>query len=174
MTFNPHPIPNSYWAEPHRFLAGPLPTHPERQALRAMITALFDAGIRTVIDLRTPAEPPSVRAFLDKLAPVGVDPVWIGAPVGNGYAPNIAQMQAALDAIDASLARDRPVYVHCAGGLGRTGNIVACWWIRHGRYDPEGALAALTARRAGQPNADRPSPETGAQFRLVRGWKPGQ
>jgi len=174
MTFPAHPIPNSYWADPGRLLAGPLPTHTDRAVLRSMIGALFDAGIRLVLDLRTPAEPPGLRTLLDKLAPAGVEPVWIGAPVLNGDAPNVAQMQSALDVIDASLARDRPVYVHCAGGLGRTGNIVACWWIRHGVYSPEEALAALTTRRAGQPNAERPSPETGAQFRLVRGWQKGQ
>jgi len=161
------PLPDSYWADRGRLLAGPWPLLGcrDREAQRAAVQALLDASIRTVIDLRTPAEPPSIRSLLDKL---GDDAVWIGAPILDGAAPSRPLLDAILDAIDASLARDRPVYVHCQGGRGRTGTIVAAWWIRHGRYDAEGALRELTARRAGQPHGDHPSPETGAQLRLVR------
>lgn len=169
-----HPIPDSYWAEPGRVLAGPLPAADDRGVLRARITLLLELGVRTVIDLRTPNEPPSIRALLDKLAIGDLDPVWFGAPILNGGAPSVAQLQSILDLVDASLARGRGVYVHCQGGLGRTGTVVACWWIRHGRYDPEGALAELMRCRVGQPHGERPSPETPPQYRLVRSWKPGQ
>lgn len=168
-----HPIADSYWVDPGRFLAGPLPAHEDRAVLRQRVSLLLDLGIRTVIDLRTPVEPPSIRALLDKLAGE-LDPVWFGAPILNGAAPTSAQMQAILDLIDASLARGRGVYVHCQGGLGRTGAVVACWWVRHGRHDPESALAELMRCRVGQPHGDRPSPETPPQYRLVRSWRPGQ
>ena len=52
------PLPDSYWAG-ERLLAGPLPQGPDRPALRAAVRALLGAGVSTVIDLRTPAEPPS-------------------------------------------------------------------------------------------------------------------
>lgn len=166
-----HPLPDSYWADERRLLAGPLPTGASREELRARVAALLEAGVRAVIDLRTPAEPPSIRALLEKLS---ADAVWMGAPILDGAAPSPAQMQAILDAIDASLARERPVYVHCQGGLGRTGTVVACWWIRHGRHDPGGALLELARRRVGQPSGHRPSPETAPQLRLVRAWARGR
>lgn len=162
----PEMLPDSYWAVPQRLLAGPLPGARDRESVRA----LLDAGVRCVIDLRTPAEPPGCRVLLEKLCE---DAVWIGFPILDGGAPSAPSMQAILDAIDASLARDRPVYVHCQGGRGRTGTVVACYWIRHGLYDPEASLAELTIRRRGQPNGDRPSPETGGQLRLVRSWAKG-
>lgn len=157
-------------------MAGPLPlrTLPEgadRGAQRAVVRALLDVGIRTVIDLRTPAEPPSIRSLLSKLSD---DAVWIGMPILDGAAPSEPQLEMILDAIDASLARERPVYVHCQGGRGRAGTVVAAWWIRHGHYDLEGALAALTERRVGQPHGAHPSPETGAQHRLLRTWQVGK
>lgn len=168
-TLSSHPIPDSYWADPGRLLAGPLPSG-ERAATRAQVTLLLELGIRTVIDLRTPVEPPSIRALLDKLATDALDPMWIGCPILDGGAPSAAGMQTILDIIDGSIARGRGVYVHCQGGRGRTGTVVACWWIRHGRFDPEGALEELGRRRVGQPNGARPSPETGPQLRLVRSW----
>ncbi|MGE0786994.1 MAG: dual specificity protein phosphatase family protein [Sandaracinaceae bacterium] len=167
---SPHagPIPDSYWAAAGALLAGPLPRADDRPALRAKVKALLDAGIRTVIDLRTPAEEPGIRVLFEKLAPSDTAVVWINVPILNGAAPNPAELDTILDAIDASVARDRPVYVHCQGGLGRTGTVVAAYWIRRREYDLAGALDALARRRVGQPNGDRPSPESPAQHRCLK------
>lgn len=167
------PVPDSYWAA-ERLLAGPHPLlgAADRAAERARLRALLDAGIRTVVDLRTPVEPPSVRSLLDKLG--GEDAVWIGVPVLDGAAPTEAQMIAILDAIDAARARERGVYVHCQGGRGRTGTVVACWWIRHGLYDAAGAFEELTRRREGLLHGAHPSPETAPQRRLVSSWEAGR
>lgn len=167
------PLPDSYWASTS-FLAGPLPAGGDRAGQRAAVRALLDAGVRTVLDLRTPSEPPSIRALLEKLAGDDEDVTWMGVPILDGAAPSVGSMLAILDAIDASIARARTVYVHCQGGRGRTGTVVACWWIRHGLFEPEAALAELGARRVGQPNGARPSPETGPQLRLVRAWSIGK
>lgn len=165
-------IPDAWWAA-RGLLAGPLAVSPDRALYRARIRALLDAGVRTVIDLRTAAEPPGIGSLLEKQARADEDVAWINTPILNGAAPSHALLEAILDAIDASLARSRGVYVHCAGGLGRTGTVIACWWIRQGRYEPEEALAALTRHREGLASAARPSPETSAQYRLVRAWRRG-
>jgi len=172
MRMTPHPIPDAYWAQEGKLLAGPYPflDCATRPAKREAIHALLRAGVCTVVDLRTPAEPPSVRSLLGKL---NAEATWIGMPILDGAAPNQALMESILDAMDASIARGRPVYVHCQGGRGRTGTVVACWWIRHGHFDPAAAVEALMQRRAGQPNGARMSPETGAQARLVKSWRPG-
>ncbi len=168
----PPPIPDAYWASPGTLLAGPYPwlTCEDRAAQRASVRALLSAGIQTVIDLRTPAEPPSVRSLLRKLADRAS---WVGLPIQDGMAPSEPHMQLILDLIDASIARDRAVYLHCQGGRGRTGCVIACWWIRHGHYDAEAAVAELMRRRVGQPNGGRVSPETSVQRRLVERWEPG-
>ena len=136
-TLAEHPFPDTYWADPGRFLAGPLPFVEDRAVVRERVAGLLELGIRTVIDLRTPVEEdPSIRTNLEKLASGDVDPMWFGAPLSNGSAPSVGQAQAILDLVDGSLARGRGVYLHCHGGLGRTGTLVACWWIRHGHFDP--------------------------------------
>lgn len=173
MKSGPGPIEDSYWAGTH-VLAGPLPTAPDRAASRTRIRSLLDAGVRTVIDLRTPMESPSARSLLGKLSDEADACAWLGAPILDGAAPSDALLSTILDAIDASVARERTVYVHCQGGLGRTGTVVACWWIRHAVHEPEAALEALATARVGLASAARPSPETGAQLRLVRSWTAGR
>ncbi|MGF1468316.1 MAG: dual specificity protein phosphatase family protein [Sandaracinaceae bacterium] len=167
------PVPGSYWAEPALVLAGPWPGAGERGEQRDRVRALLDAGIRAVLDLRTPAEPPPVRQLLERLAGAE-DVTWMGIPIANGAAPSDGTMSTILDVIDAHLARERPLYVHCQGGLGRTGTVVACWWIRHGRYDAEGAVAELRRRRREVAGGTARAPETDAQLARVRGWRPGR
>jgi protein-tyrosine phosphatase len=137
------------------------------------VRGLLDAGVRTVVDLRTAAEPPGIRSLFEKLASDDAA-AWTSFPILNGAAPTSALLELILDTIDAQLARERGVYVHCAGGRGRTGTVIACWWIRHGLFESEQALEELKRRRQGLPNGHTPSPETDAQFRLVRSWRRGQ
>ena len=42
-----------------------------------------------------------------------------------------------LDAIDAALRDGKTVYVHCWGGVGRTGTVIGCWLVRHGKTGDE-------------------------------------
>ena len=167
------PLEDSYWVAPKRLLAGPLPASDDRRKLRDMVRALLSNGIRTIIDLRGPSESPAIRSLLYKLESDDDPCAWVGVPIVNGAAPSLVVLNTILDVIDSSLAADRPVYVHCQGGLGRTGTVVAAWWIRHGHYEPEDALEQLKVRRVGLEHGDRPSPETPPQFRLVRSLKPG-
>ena len=167
------PIDDSYWAASAKLIIGMYPFRgaEDRATERQRIRALLDAGVRTVIDFRTPAEPPSVRSLLRKLG--DDDVAWLGIPIQDGEAPNRAELITILDAIDSAIARGRVVYAHCMGGRGRAGTVAACWWIRHGVFDSEGALEALMERRLGQPHGEHPSPETAPQLRLVRAWQAG-
>ena len=80
-------------------------------------------------------------------------------------------MMAILDDIDETRTASETVYVHCWGGVGRTGTVIGCWLVRHGldEGDPIDRIAFL---RQALPNARR-SPETDAQISLVRAWRAG-
>src|SRR3712207_6971239 len=45
-------------------------------------------------------------------------------------------------------------YVHCWGGIGRTGTVVGCYLVEHG-MDGEQAIAAIAEWRAGTPDKGR-------------------
>ena len=82
-----------------------------------------------------------------------------------------ADMTAILDAIDAALDGGKAVYVHCWGGVGRTGTVVGCWLVRHGSTASD-ALVQVAEGWQGMEKftPERESPETSGQREYVRNW----
>ena len=80
-------------------------------------------------------------------------------------------MTGILDAIDTSLDAGHTVYVHCWGGVGRTGTIVGCWLMRHGLTGDD-ALEQIAEWWKDVEKAERIpfSPETHEQQEYVRRW----
>lgn len=155
----PGPLPGSYWVREGRLLAGPLPARGTPANTRLRLQALGEAGVNTWIDLTE--EPSPYREDL----PAGAH--YRRFPIPDMGVPTHTQMAAILDTIDAELAAGRTVYVHCWGGIGRTGTVIGCWLVRHGT-PAEAALSEIEARR-GEPGA----PETDEQWAYVLGWKAG-
>ena len=80
---------------------------------------------------------------------------------------------AALDAIDDHIRDGKGIaYVHCWGGIGRTGTIIGCWLARHG-YTGEAALRLLSELYQTNPKSQRRphSPETKEQRAYIRNWQ---
>jgi protein-tyrosine phosphatase len=84
-------------------------------------------------------------------------------------------MRRVLDAIDDDIASGRTVYVHCWGGVGRTGMTVGCWLVRHGMTGDEalaqvGRLFQTMSADKLRKHARWGSPQTEAQRDFVRAW----
>ena len=163
----PRPDPNTYWVVAGRFLAGEYPAAPDPAGARKKVAAFLAAGITTFIDL---TEPHELAPYQPLLPDTGVE--YRRFPIRDAGVPaDGRQMREILDAIDAALAAGRNVYVHCWGGIGRTGTSVACWLTRHGR-SPDEALQELAGfwqaveKRHRQPR----TPETPEQAAWVRRW----
>ena len=76
-----------------------------------------------------------------------------------------------LDAIDEAIESGETVYVHCFGGIGRTGTVVGCYLVRHGMTGVE-ALDQIAQLRQGTPEGWQVSPETEEQREMVLSpWK---
>ena len=92
-------------------------------------------------------------------------------PIPDGGITSVDRMRCILDAIDLSLSADRPVYVHCFGGMGRTGTTICCWLLRHGLASTENVLGLLTQlRQADVERADWKAPENEQQAAFVMSW----
>jgi ADP-ribosyl-[dinitrogen reductase] hydrolase len=162
----PVPLLNSYWVVPGKLLAGEYPREKEVAASRGRLGALIGVGITRFIDLTTSA---------DRLEPYEE----LLENVSNGHArrysfgikdmsvPSTPQlMSAILDRIDSELQAGASVYVHCWGGIGRTGTVIGCWLKRHGRNDlPE--LWKTCPKSSIYPD----SPQTDEQLSYIAGWK---
>jgi hypothetical protein len=97
----------------------------------------------------------------------------VAVPVPDLSVPDEPTLVRALDAIDGALEQGLGVYLHCWGGIGRTGTVVGCWLVRHGASGPA-ALDRIAELHGATPDGARRSPETEAQREAVLGWSPGR
>lgn len=91
-------------------------------------------------------------------------------PIRGNDCQTAEEMHATLDFIDDELARGATVYLHYWGDHGRTGTVIGCWLVRHGRSGKE-ALQRITELRRAIPPEEGPSPQTAAQCKMVLEWR---
>jgi len=166
------PLPESYWVVTGRLLAGEYPGKPNEEITRKRIEALLEAGFDTFIDLTKPDENlPYFRILRDEATVYNIDVTYRRFPIGDFGLPTPEQMNSILDNIDQSLQAGRKIYLHCWGGIGRTGTTVGCYLVRQGKTGEE-ALEQLAAWWRGVPKSRYHfhSPETSEQMDFIRTW----
>ncbi len=162
------PVPNSYWVEPGRLLAGEYPgatigESPQR------LRQLLEAGFDSFIDLTAQDELPPYHLEFQ-----GGDVVHRRfAIVDHGIPDSPTTMRDIVAAITADLAAGRRIYLHCRAGIGRTGTAVGCYLISQG-LDGAAALEKLQTlwQRCSRARSWPVVPETDEQTRFVREWTP--
>lgn len=165
----------SYWVVPGAFLAGEYPACTDFPDAAKRLDALLASGINTCFDLTEPDELPPYLPLLDERAALRGTPIgYKRFPMVDFGLPQPTLMLALLDSIDAGLASGRRIYVHCRGGLGRTGMAVGCYLVRHGASGHAALkqIAEFWRLRPGRPYVPL-SPETPAQMDFVREWSEG-
>jgi protein-tyrosine phosphatase len=160
------PIKNCYWVVPGKLLAGEYPGDEDVKTSRSKIDALIHSGVTAFVDLTEEDEgllPYS--GFLNKVSHQRFS-------IRDHSIPRSAALTIAiLDAIDNHISKGGVVYVHCWGGVGRTGVIVGCWLARHG-YKGKAALARLRELWKQCPkSAYLNSPETRQQEQYILRWE---
>jgi hypothetical protein len=172
----PRPHDNCYWLLPGLVLAGEYPASrdPARPELtHTRIAALLAAGVREFIDLTSTAEAlPSYRDAIDQAAAdLAVAVVHQHWSIADYSVPDPALMRQILARLHLAVAAKRPVYLHCQGGIGRTGTVAGCFLVECGFSGVE-ALALIAAKWQVMAKRERApqSPETAQQRGFVLGW----
>jgi hypothetical protein len=161
------PIRDSYRVA-DGFLAGEYPGSFDPVEAMRRLRSFARHDITLFVDLTHPAdviEPyerwldPSARRISHSIVDMGTT--------------TIPHMTRILDDVDAALDGGATLYVHCWGGIGRTGTVVGCWLMRHALDggDPIGRIAEL---RRSVSHAHVASPQTAAQCAMVTSWKRGR
>ena len=167
------PHGNTYWVEPGRLLAGEYPGDTNGDATSTRLGRYLDAGIDYFIDLTEDGElEPYEERLHAEAAARGKTVEYRRLPIRDMSVPRSADgMREILNTIEAALSAKRIVYVHCWGGVGRTGMVIGCHLTRHG-HDGDTALSRLRELFAAMDKAaSRRSPETTEQERWVRTWQ---
>ncbi len=170
---NKPPIPESYWVEENRFLAGEHPASYGPETTRQRMDAFLEAGINTFIDLTQPYELIPYEAVMKEQARIyEMDAVYHRFGMRDHTVPSRETMIAILDTIDDTLNAGRNVYVHCWGGVGRTGIVVGCYLVRHG-YANKQALALVNKLYKTRPSNPyfSHSPENNEQIEFILNWR---
>jgi hypothetical protein len=166
------PIPESYWVEPGYLLAGEYPAQFDSELTRKRIDALIQAGFNTFIDLTKPNETIAyIRILFDEAKLYHVDVKHHRFAIGDFGLPTPELMTSILDMIDASLQAGQKIYLHCWGGIGRTGTTVGCYLVRRGKTGEE-ALHQLAEwwQTVPKSHIHQRSPETREQAEFIRNW----
>ena len=173
------PFSQSFWVRDGLLCAGCYPGDQEPATRDAKLRGLLDCGVRRVLSLMEATErgrggrpfEPYVPRLQELAAERQVDLECLSLPMPDASAPPAAALEEALELIEMGLRDQTPTYLHCWGGHGRTGTVVACHLIRRGRTAQQ-AIDALLRFRADLPR--NPHPFEGNQERFVRSWAGGQ
>ena len=188
--------PFSYWVLPDDFAAGEYPGNQFSNNVKTflgtiihLISAvlkskaillnsahkkigdLLDLGIVVFVDLTEKNERVAYQPVLHKerrRRAVSTD--YIRFPIPDRSVPSKEEMKKILDFVDASIASNKPVYLHCFRGLGRTGTVIGCYLVRHGLSGQQ-ALNRIEQLRNNVAGNFRDSPETAEQRLFVLNWE---
>jgi atypical dual specificity phosphatase len=132
------PLSGFSWVIDDNLAGMPLPG--ERETLDNDLQFLVGQQIRLLISLtETSLDADAVRAS-------GISPLHI--PIDDFTAPEQSQIDQFVDELDVRLGHQERIGVHCHGGLGRTGTMLATWFVAEGMTADE-AIAHIRALRPG-------------------------
>lgn len=136
-------IPFTYtWIEQGTILAGSIPQLPDD------LNILQGLGIKRIISLTRR----NILTYPNMVLPKGM---YFGQyPIPDGGIADDKTMQDAYSLVGWSYLHNLPTYVHCRGGIGRTGIILQAFYINTVHITLEQARDKVRVRRNYEGNAD--------------------
>jgi len=172
------PYERSYWVLPNKLLAGEIPSSKTETIKLEKIQGLLNCGISVVINLMEFDEKnfndeileDYSKLFYSEAGKMNKQIEIYRFPIKDLSIPNESYMIEILNKMDELISKGEKVYVHCWGGVGRTGTVIGCYLVRHGFAEPEKVIETINYLKRTTNIAHRSSPETEEQCQFVLNW----
>lgn len=167
-----------YAVIPGALYAGEIPSALNDEERERKIACLSQLGITKIINLTEPNELNHrgipLQAY-DEQATFhfearGMELSCIRYPIQDLNIPSITQMRSILNTIEQCITNGGKVYVHCWGGIGRTGTVIGCFLVQQAIVNHSLILAYINYLKRNTNIKDRKSPETPDQERFIQNW----
>jgi hypothetical protein len=176
----PLPFNRSYWVIPGFLMAGEIPSAQSDRERIEKIRGIVDSGIRSVVNLIESEEcnfsGKKLIDYSDEMLKIAKESE-VNLAI-NRFAikdldiPTVDFMVDILNHIKKDVLEEKPVYVHCWGGIGRTGTTVGSFLINEGICDVKEVIDFIKFLKRDTNIAHRDSPETSDQVEFIQNWKP--
>lgn len=171
-TANSRPHDHCYLIPNTRLIAGHYPGSFDPGEAREKLKSLVDFGVDYFVDVTSPDDrlTPYEEMLRDEAGERGIE--YRAFPIPDMGITDSETMNRILDELDAAAEAGHTTYVHCWGGVGRTGTVVGCYLVRHGHTgdDALGEVNRLFKTTVQSSHFPEGSPQTGAQRDFVRDW----
>eukprot|EP01089_Gocevia_fonbrunei_P000340 TRINITY_DN10360_c0_g1_i1.p1 TRINITY_DN10360_c0_g1~~TRINITY_DN10360_c0_g1_i1.p1 ORF type:complete len:202 (-),score=28.92 TRINITY_DN10360_c0_g1_i1:12-617(-) len=168
------PIDPSNWVIPGRLVAGGYPGHKSEPEHSNQIKAILDAKITTFVCLQSEKELKRFNPY-QPLITEGEDfslfknkIKFIHFPIPDQQVGPDEEVEKLVNQIIQELNNGEVIYMHCHGGHGRTGTIIALLLIKLYSVDAETALQVTSDTHKCRKVFKSRSPQTPKQFDQVR------
>lgn len=166
------PFESSYWVIPNQLIVGEIPIGSNEKATKAKLVSLINLNVSAVINLMEADEKDhSENLFFNYQSHLNEHGVLTHQfPIKDMDVPSPVQMMRILKQIDFYVKQRKVVYVHCWGGLGRTGTVVGCYLVSKGLANAHNVLDVISKLKSQSGLADIESPQTTAQREFILDW----
>ena len=166
------PFERSYWVLPNRFIVGEIPASMKEEETIAKLNGLIRVNVNVVINLMEEDEKNyENKSFYDYAPYLNKHNIETHRlPIKDLSIPSIDTMRNILSIVQDSIRQKKIVYLHCWGGVGRTGTAVGCFLLNNSLASKENVLETINYLKRTTSIDKRQSPETEEQRKFLMDW----
>ena len=92
---------------------------------------------------------------------------YLHVPTEDFSAPDMEQIDEAVEFIRNRIESNEPVMVHCAAGIGRTGTILACYLVKYEKISAKNAIQKVRKERPGSIQSESQEIAIGLYYKFL-------
>jgi protein tyrosine phosphatase len=172
------PFERTYWVVPGRLLAGEIPSSIDDETRFEKVKNIVDMQFDAVINLMEPLE----KTFSGELLRDYSSEMEAYArkrnheisiyrfPIKDLSVTSFDHMKEIIGTLNRLISDNKKVYVHCWGGVGRTGTVIGCYLIENKMATKHNVFNIIEYLKRTTSISHRRSPETDEQAAFILSW----